>query len=334
MKCDKLFKIITFLFSILSAQTLEIEPNPGGPHEAFDMFSKYVNVHGVGIFSVSNVSDSKVLHAANVMAEYLDNNENGIPDNTSIINQMVENNSSMVIFTSPWSNQIDQFFEVLESNPPNFELAIQDLYGTEINPNFPINQEFDATLEENLHLICFGGYSYVYPEQLGEWPGTDIADAMDIARGGFFWNVPNQYPDEAWYHYDDTTCDYGCQITEYWYWALTSLLGAQNYTWRCNWIADEWELCSPEQVQTTDVAITEILTNPLFIFPTKLPDGTYFVRDLTGDGILTIDDVITLVDIMLDDTIPTDNQLSAGDVNSDSVIDVFDVVLLIDIILL
>ena len=52
---------------------------------------------------------------------------------------------------------------------------------------------------------------------------------MDEARGGHFEEVPEKYPDEAWYTYYDETCDYECQITEYIFWALTSILGGQDF---------------------------------------------------------------------------------------------------------
>ena len=88
-------------------------------------------------------------------------------------------------------------------------------------------------------------------------------------------SIPNPYPAEAWYHYDDWTCDYGCMATEYVYWALTSLLGGQSYPGRCDAIDHEWELCTPEQVMATDVAVTALLQESGYVLPTVLPDGTY-----------------------------------------------------------
>ena len=38
-----------------------------------------------------------------------------------------------------------------------------------------------------------------------------------------------KYPTDAWYTYNDESCDYGCQITEYTYWALTSILGVKIF---------------------------------------------------------------------------------------------------------
>ena len=45
---------------------------------------------------------------------------------------------------------------------------------------------FDATLEEVLHLITHLGYSNAYPTIWGEYQGTQVSGAMDIARGGYF----------------------------------------------------------------------------------------------------------------------------------------------------
>ena len=48
-----------------------------------------------------------------------------------------------------------------------------------------------------------------------------------MARGGQFIEIPEQYPESAWYSYTDPSCNYMCMITEYMYWGLTSILGAQ-----------------------------------------------------------------------------------------------------------
>ena len=98
---------------------------------------------------------------------------------------------------------------------------------------------------------------------------------MDIARGGYFKNVPNSYPTNAWYTYNDQSCDYSCQITEYTYWALTSILGAQEYSGRLNQIKNEWRLNTKDKVENTDIAIYGLLTNQEYKFPTKLPNGKY-----------------------------------------------------------
>ena len=87
---------------------------------------------------------------------------------------------------------------------------------------------FDASIEEVWHLVTHVGYANAYPDIFGEREGTKVANAMDIARGGRFTTIPNYYPNNAWYTYNDKTCDYNCMVTEYVYWAMTSILGTQE----------------------------------------------------------------------------------------------------------
>ena len=153
----------------------------------------------------------------------------------------------------------------------------QDLGNNETHPNFVSNGrmgEFDASLEEVLHIINNAGHSAAYPDAFGQNIGSDLANAMDIARGGQFITIPNPYPGNAWYSYYDQTCDYAsCQTIEYLYWAITSILGAQEN--RLDEIDNEWRLNTRQKVKDTDSAIFALLTDPIYKIPTKLPDGTY-----------------------------------------------------------
>ncbi|MEC8678722.1 MAG: hypothetical protein VXX85_07700 [Candidatus Margulisiibacteriota bacterium] len=156
----------------------------------------------------------------------------------------------------------------------------QELYSLEIHTDgSSIEDGFDATLEEVLHLISQNGFAYAYPETFGEFSGSTIATYMDVARGGFFETVPDSYPDDAWYHYDDTSCEYACQITEYFYWALTSILGAQNYTdgiaSRYDEISDEWELNTVQKMQDRDPNMYDLMSSSDYLLPSILPSGNY-----------------------------------------------------------
>ena len=92
--------------------------------------------------------------------------------------------------------------------------------------------------------------------------------AMDVARGGYFETVPQIYPESSWYHYYDKSCDYACMITEYFYWSLTSLLGAQIN--RFDEIAKEWELNTPNKM-TKDKLIMGLLQDKKYQLPNRLP---------------------------------------------------------------
>lgn len=235
--------------------------------DGFASFNRKVVVFGIDIYAVVGVEDAKLLHAANVMAQYLDNDEDGVVDNQLVIDKMIENKAYLVM----WASESD-----LNIDPPAGREG-QDLGNDETNPSYVSNGktgQFDAALEEVLHIINNAGHSYAYPSAFGQNAGSDLANAMDIARGGQFMTIPNPYPANAWYTYDDATCDYAsCQTIEYLYWALTSMLGAQEN--RFDEIDNEWRLNTRALVESGDTAIFTLLTNPTYKMPTVLPDGTY-----------------------------------------------------------
>ncbi len=229
-------------------------------------FNRKVEVFGVPIYAVPDVQDDRLLHAANVMAQYLDNDEDGQMDYPELVNTMLVNKAFMVM----WKNESD-----LDIDPPNGWTG-QDLGNDETQPQFVSNGKtgsFDASLEEVLHIITHAGYASLHPDIFGEQIGSGIANAMDLARGGQFTSIPNPYPSGAWYTYDDTTCDYACMVTEYHYWALTSILGAQEN--RLHEIGQEWKLNTSDLVENQDEAAFQLLTDEQYHFPTVLPDGTY-----------------------------------------------------------
>ena len=230
-------------------------------------FNRKVIVFDIPIFAVPDVEDKKLLHAANVMAQYLDNDEDGAIDNQVVHAAMQTNNAFMVM----WNKESD----LDDIDPPN-NAEGQDLGNDETIPGFVANGKigrFDASLEEVWHIISHAGYASAYPSIFGEKKGTVLTNAMDKARGGQFTKIPDPYPANAWYSYDDHTCDYSCMATEYIYWALTSILGAQEN--RLNEISQEWDLNTRDLVQNTDVAVFDLLTDPQYKFPKILPDGTY-----------------------------------------------------------
>lgn len=251
------------------AATQEVSFELGGVSDPLlsQFFSKSIEVFGIFIVASENTPDSKVLHAAHVMAEYLDNDEDGQVDDPAVVASMVSKQATLVMFQDENEAESSGIFDAEIPEDRGF----QDLYGEETNES----GRFDASLEEVLHLISNYGYELVYPEALGTERPTQLTEAMDLARGGYFASVPTSYPDEAWYHYDDYTCDYRCMAVEYFYWALTTKLGAQADPTRCAEIAIEWELCTPEALENGDPAITAILEDSTYKLPAVLPNGIY-----------------------------------------------------------
>ena len=250
-------------------------------------FSKYVSVMGVHVFATAETSDAKLLHAAKVLAEYLDNDEDGVADDPDVLSEMLANRATLVMFSNYSQADSSGVFDDERLD----ELWLQDLYADETNPGYPSStSDFDYALEEVLHLVTSSGWSSAYPAAVGEAPGSALTDAMDLARGGHFEESAEddcegngqcalppggQYPADAWYSYDDPTCDYRCMATEYLYWTLTSLLGGQQAPGRPEEIDNEWRLPTPGLLATGDPAVHTLLTASGYATPTVLPDGGY-----------------------------------------------------------
>ena len=247
----------------------KIQPVPGGKYAVFQkQFTQHLDVFGIHLFGTAKTPPDKLRHIAIVLAEYLDNDEDGKPDNPVVVAELVKRNAFMAVTEN--ERALDRLnHDVFQD--AGFHHG-QGQFATETNPG---GRRFDATLEEVLHLITHEGYARVYPKVFGERPGTELAKCLDRARGGHFKRVPRRYPKGAWFTYDDRTCDYGCQCTEYLYWAITSTLGAQEAKHRREEIAHEWKLHSRELVRTRDPHIFKLITDEKYKLPTRLPDGKY-----------------------------------------------------------
>ena len=229
-------------------------------------FRRKVEVFGIPVYAVPKVEEQRLLHASHILAQYLDNDEDGVVDNPVVVDAMLDKGAFMIM----WHSESD----LRRIRFPDDRIG-QDLGNDETRPEWHPSQggEFDAALEEVWHLVSSAGYAYAYPDVFGEFVGSDLADAMDSARGGRFFEIPDPYPAQAWYSYDDDTCEYRCMITEYFYWAITSVLGAQQN--RSDDIGREWRLHTRRLVQQRDPAIYALMTDSRYRLPTLLPDGSY-----------------------------------------------------------
>ena len=241
-------------------------------------FNRHVNVFGIEVLATPKTGEAKIIHAANVLAQYLDNDEDGTIDDPKVLKALVEEGAFLMMFKTEREaerifRQVD--FETIEK--AGFHIG-QDLYDEETLPKGPPHKKergrFDATLEEVLHLVS-NAYAIVYPEAFSFEPGSQLTNAMDTARGGQFKSIPRRYPEKSWYHYRDRTCDYECMAVEYLYWAMTTLLGGQDYPGRAEEIKIEWELTTPTALRERDQAIVKLLEDPRYSLPRTLPDGSY-----------------------------------------------------------
>ena len=229
-----------------------------------EIFPNQIKVYGVKIIATEITPRNDIKKAAKILKQWLDNNGDDKPDNSLVVDELIENNAILAMgkTENDLENSFDNLIDLLEESDvdvDNFERSLIGLISDE--PNI-------AYLEEILHLVTQVGYANAYPEVFGEFKGSRISKAMDIARGGFFKKTPKVYPENSWYHYYDKSCDYSCMVTEYFYWSLTSLLGAQIN--RYDEISEEWELNTPKKMKR-DKLMMELLQDKKYQIPTKLP---------------------------------------------------------------
>ena len=258
------------------------------------------DVFGLKIFADSSVPKDKLEHTTNILFQYLDNNEDGKADNPKVLQALIDRNGGMIINATPQSEAIiePKYRRITEK----YDFNYSRLYPNEIRPEGSGfrkgSDEFDATLEEVLHMVTKQGYGFAYPSAFGfaeyslpEGKETSLlSDAVRLSRGGVDDNARGNYPQEAWYRRYDSDCEWECIATEYIYWGITSFLGGQNYTCmdldqvcddqtdRGTAIFNEWELNTAEKIKERDTALYELLTEKEYGLPTILPDGNYNAR--------------------------------------------------------
>ena len=271
-----------------------IDPNPINGI-AFSGFNKYVDVLGCFfVVAEQSISDTKVLHAAAVAAELLDNNEDGIIDDPLIQNRLQNEQAFIPIFAYEGSNAENLLFNNYNGNG-----ASAVLYNNEIDPSQTGYWGSDATVEEVIHTINHVGHTNVYPAAFSLQANSSLmSEAMDVARGGQFLSVPNPYPSSAWYHYNDWTCDYECMMIEYMYWAIVSYMGILDDPQTASGISDEWEAYNANLLQSMDTLMYNLITDPQYKLPLLSPDGNYCPNTTNITEIETKKRLIKIVDVL------------------------------------
>lgn len=242
------------------ATPLQVVPNTPLADPALAVFSKKVMVFDIPVYATSTVSDAKTLHAAAILAEYLDNDEDGQPDAPPVVDMLRQRGAAMILFAD--EEELEE--SGLEEEMPE-TLHPQPLFAFEIIPQGAAQGEFDASLEEVLHLITSEGLHWLDRNNFGEVKGSRLGDAMDEARAA------GAYHPEA----NEPGLPYEIQASEYLYWALTSILGGQQYEGRLEEIQAEWSLNTKAKMEATNPLGHSLFTDPELPLPRVLPDGAY-----------------------------------------------------------
>lgn len=258
-------------------------------------FTKGINVFGINILATTGVSEDKLIHAANILAELIDNDENGETDNSCVVKKL---------------NELEAFVSMYNEDESEISMETLEMLGLEINStglgafettvNYESEDQHDASVEEIFHLITQFGYSKVYPETFGESNESEslLAKAMDVARGGRQTQIKNgtwTYNNtdcanagkvggstNAWYFYEDNTADYASMITEYIYWAVSSNFGMHASEAGRQKAQTEWCPHTKSKLQEQDPTVYNLINNSEYAFPTsKMPIADYRFRSVT-----------------------------------------------------
>ena len=110
------------------------------------------------MWAVEKFSEPLLRHVASIAAEYLDNNEDGVVDDSSVNAALVNNYAAMYLV-----DEFDKFskFDMSDSSAIHRMKTTVAQHSGETHPQALLTD--DVTLEEVLHLIQQAGYGVAYP---------------------------------------------------------------------------------------------------------------------------------------------------------------------------
>jgi len=251
-------------------------------------YPKYTEVFGVPVFGHSSITDAKFQHVASVLAEWLDNDEDGCVDIPLVLSKMTTTSPKPFTLAERDNGQMTNA-ELSAFNSAGFQLStitsnkelLPACAGVAATDNC-----IDATLEEVLHMVTDKGYMPAFPSTFSTEVNSNslLTAAMDVARGGKFTTIPSSYPASAWYTYNDATCTYRCMATEYVYWGMSAYVG--SIAGRKSGIANEWKFSTKAELLAGDVKLSAILQDTSsYRVPSVAPDGKYRAPTTCASGV-------------------------------------------------
>ena len=112
--------------------------------------TKGLTVFGINILATSEVADAKLLHAANITAELIDNNEDGTADNPTVLKALVDNSTFVKMYNLQSGNSVTIDTDVLDDAGVSKNTS---LGAYETVDNYADGVSHDASIEEIFHLI-------------------------------------------------------------------------------------------------------------------------------------------------------------------------------------
>lgn len=237
-----------FMAAHVSAETKLQWKCPGA------LFTQQVIVFdALQICSTEQVPQKKLLHAANVTAQWLDNNQDGKIDQESVSSQLKKNKATLVMSLEGFS---DKQYDLLERSIDQ-GYALQDLSAEETNP---ANRR-DASQEEIHHLLISTGWAAAYPSLFSTEKRVNSVIYQQ-------WRKANR---KGFYAYGDPTCDAECKTMEFHYLAAAAYLGS-----KADLFSDEMRLKSRHQLRSKMAEVVDLFESEQYHYPKhRWPNGDY-----------------------------------------------------------
>ena len=251
-----------------------------------------IAIFRINVYKYQDAESWALVHAATILAEYLDSDEDGMVDDPAVVDALMSSDRKDGVAVLNKRGDIgsgdykDSFWGITRVG----EQACLDGEG-----------HFCQQTIEEFHHALYHGLEIAYPSAFGSVPGTELMLAVEQAYGDCEHcldcapdceHYDCQGPDDCTFipgscggasHY--ATPSYspgGCLAAENFYLAWTSLYGLQvDY---CDNLVSEWEPCTPEAMMSdprmellyTLVSGQSDSAEQLgYVLPSAAPDGSY-----------------------------------------------------------
>ena len=251
-----------------------------------------ITIFGINVYKHKEAEMWALMHAATILAEYLDSDENGMVDDPAVIVALRSSDRKDGVAVLNKRGDIgsggykDSFWGITRVGGQ----ACLDCEG-----------HFRQQTIEEFHHAVYHGLEIAYPSVFGNEPGTELMLAVEQAYGDCEYcsecapdceHYDCQEPDDCVFvpgscsgasHYATPGCGPGsCLSAENFYLAWTSLYGVQMD--HCDDLLSEWEPCTPEAMMNDPrVELLYLLVSGQaesamqlgYVLPSAAPDGSY-----------------------------------------------------------
>lgn len=258
---------------ILTASAIAYTPSWSGGSGYLSPCARVTSVFKVPIcltraaWDTCSGNPSKCNHVANVMAQLLDNNEDGVVDDQAVVDLMIaeryflyvpQNEDEYGDFPMEGKGQLSGLWEATPNScdvPTNRgATTARSTWAGSRSSTSGCSPNRDATVEEALHLITEAA-AQLYPSKWGtsEDYSSQAGAAIQSANGNCGWGYAGNFKDPSTgecagqYAYDDETCDARCIIVEGIYWAVVSYIGGLYTDERAAGAQNEWLMTTPDE---------------------------------------------------------------------------------------